>query len=139
VNKKGLIVYKSSHAKGSTHDYALYKHSRPDLPEEVVLGLDLGYQGILDDYPYLNCLLPFKRKSLGCGKRGVKAQPLLELQRLFNRFLASAMAVVEHANCRVKKFRIFCDEFRNRLRHYDTMTDIVCGIVNFCISGKLTI
>jgi len=44
VNKKGLIVHKSPHAKGSTHDYVLYKHCHPRLPEEVVLGLDLGYQ-----------------------------------------------------------------------------------------------
>jgi hypothetical protein len=139
VNKSGLIVHKSPHAKGSTHDYALYKHSHPCLPDEVVVGLDLGFQGIEQDYPKLNCLLPFKKKSPGRGKRGVKAEPLSELQKAFNKLLASARVVVEHTNSRVKKFRIFGDEFRNRLKHYDTMTDVVCGIVNFRISGKLTI
>ena len=139
VNEKGLIVHKSPHATGSTHDYSLFKRSHPCLPKEVVLGLDLGFQGILEDYPTFNALLPFKRKSPGRGKRGVKAQSLSELQKMFNKLLASVRVVVEHTNSRVKKFRIFGDEFRNRLKHYDTMTDIVCGIVNFRISGKLTV
>src|SRR3989304_1568623 len=38
VNQKGVIVHKTGHAKGSTHDYALYKHSHPDLPNNVRLG-----------------------------------------------------------------------------------------------------
>jgi hypothetical protein len=139
VNKQGLIVHKSPHAKGSTHDYALYKRSHPKLPKEVTLKLDLGYIGVEKDYPGLDCMLPFKKKNPGRGKKGVAAEPLTEVQKLFNRLLASARVVVEHTNSRVKKFRIFGEEFRNRLKHYDTMTDIACGIVNFRISGTLTV
>ena len=58
VNSKGLIIHKSRHVRGSTHDYALYKHSHPVLPSNVLSGLDLGYLGIRDDYPKLNCVLP---------------------------------------------------------------------------------
>jgi len=36
----------------------------------------------------------------------------------------------------VKKFNIFGQEFRNRLRHYDLMTDIVSGLINFRIMGS---
>jgi hypothetical protein len=43
---------------------------------------------------------------------------------------------VEHTISRVKKFNIFGQEFRNRLRHYETMTDIVCGLVNARIAGS---
>jgi hypothetical protein len=139
VNKQGLIVHKSPHSKGSTHDYALYKHSHPKLPSSVERDLDLGYLGIETDYPGLVCVLPFKRKNPGRGKVGVKAEPLTETQKLFNKALASARVVVEHTNSRVKKFRMFGEEFRNRLKHYDVMTDIVCGIVNFRISGSLTV
>ena len=137
VNKEGFIVHKTAHVKGSTHDYALYKHSHPHLPSNVRLGLDLGYLGIKKDYPNLNCVLPFKRKNPGRGKRGVKAQELSAEQKAFNKALATERVVVEHTNSRVKKFRIFGDEFRNRLKLYDTMTDIVCGLVNFRIAGKL--
>ena len=84
-------------------------------------------------------MLPFKRKSLGCGKWGFRAEALSELQNLFNGFLVSVWVVVEHSNSCVKKFCVFGDEFRNRLKYYDAMTDVVCGIVNFRISGKLMV
>ena len=31
------------------------------------------------------------------------------------------------------------EEFRNRLKHYDTMTDIVSGLINFRIGGTMTV
>ena len=139
VNKQGLIVHKSAHVKGSMHDYNLYRRSHPHLPDNVRLDLDLGYLGIKDDYPNLNCMLPIKKKNPGRGKRGVMAQELSAEQKAFNKLLAKERVVVEHTNSRVKKFRIFGDEFKNRLRRYDIMTDIVCGLVNFRIAGKLII
>ncbi len=139
VNKKGLIIHKSAHVKGSMHDYNLYRRSHPHLPDSVCLDLDLGYLGIKDDYLDLNCMLPIKRKNPGRGKRGVKAKELSLEQKAFNMSLAKERVVVEHTNSRVKKFRIFGDEFKNRLRRYDIMTDIVCGLVNFRIAGKLII
>jgi len=139
VNKDGLIVHKTAHVSGSMHDYKLYKHSHPHLPSNVRLDLDLGYLGIKDDYPELNCALPFKKKNPGRGKIGVKAEELSSEQKAFNKALASERVIVEHTNSRVKKFRIFGDEFRNRLRRYDVVTGIVCGLINFRISGKLII
>jgi hypothetical protein len=139
VNKKGMIIHKTSHVKGSMHDYSLYKRSHPHLPDNVCLDLDLGYLGIKTDYPNLNCMLPIKRKNPGRGKRGVKAQELSAEQKAFNKVLAKERVVVEHTNSRVKKFHIFGDEFRNRLKRYDIMTNIVCGLVNFRISGTLAI
>ena len=38
---------------------------------------------------------------------------------------------MEHTISRLKKFRIMAHEFRNRLKNYDTMTNIVCGLTNF--------
>src|SRR3989337_3540941 len=46
VNEKDLIIQKTAHVKGSMHDYTLYKRSRPHLPDEVCVDLDLGYLGI---------------------------------------------------------------------------------------------
>jgi len=139
VNKDGLIVHKTRHTKGSTHDYALFKQSHPHLPDNVALGLDLGYYGVKTDYPELKCEVPFKRRSPGRGKRGVKAKRLTPDQKSFNKRLPKDRAVVEHTFSRVKKFRIWAEEFRNRLKHYNTMTDIVCGLVNFRIAGTTAI
>jgi hypothetical protein len=135
VNQDGLIVHKTAHATGSTHDYTLYRHSHPHLPDNVRLGLDLGYKGIETDYRKLNCVLPFKRKNPGRGKRGMRGPLLSPGQRAFNKALSKERVVVEHTNSRVKKFHIWADEFRNRLKHYGVMTDIVCGLVNFRIIG----
>jgi len=137
VNEKGLIIHKTTHVKGSTHDYVLYKQHHPHLPDNVCLDLDLGYAGIKRDYPELNCVLPFKRKNPGRGKRGVKAAELSADQRAFNKELSKDRVEVEHVFSRLKKFRIWADEFRNRLKHYDIMTDVVCGLVNFRTTGTL--
>jgi len=135
VNAEGLILHKTPHARGSRHDYSLFKWRHPRLPEEVRLGLDLGYDGVQNDYPELNVLVPFKRRSPGRGKRGVKARELACEEKEFNQRLSGERVVVEHAISRLKKFRIMAHEFRNRLKHYDTMTDIVCGLVNLRITG----
>jgi hypothetical protein len=79
--------------------------------------------------------VPVKRGSPGRGKRGVKARELTYEQKEYNQGLAGESVVVEHTISRLKKFRIMSHEFRNRLRHYDTMKDIVCGLVNLRILG----
>ena len=139
VNKDGLILHRTPHARGSRHDYALFKWRHPRLPDDVRLGLDLGYDGIQNDYPGFNALVPFKRRSPGRGKRGVKAEELSFEQKAFNRWLSGERVVVEHTISRLKKFRIMAHRFRNRLKHYDIMTDISCGLVNLGISGTMAI
>jgi hypothetical protein len=91
------------------------------------------------DYPKLNCVLPFKRKNPGRGKRGMRGPELSAEHKAFNMELSKKRVVVEHTFSRLKKFHIWADEFRNRLRHYDKVTDIVCGLVNFRITGTLII
>jgi hypothetical protein len=63
VNKEGLIIHKTRHVKGSMHGYLLYKHSHPHLPDNVRLGLDLGYLGIKVDFPKLYCVAFQEEKS----------------------------------------------------------------------------
>ena len=139
VNQAGRIIHKTAHAKGSTHDYSLFKHSHPHLPDSVQAILDLGYMGIKKDYPKFNCEVPFKRQSPGRGKRGVKAQELTLEQKAFNSNLSRDRIVVEHTISRLKKFHIWADEFRNRLKHYDMMTDVVCGLLNLRIMGTIIV
>jgi hypothetical protein len=139
VNENGLIVHKTKHAKGSRHDYALFKWCHPNLPDEVCLGLDRGYDGVQNDYPDLNSEVPFKRRSPGRGKTGVKAKELTSEQKAFNRKLSKERMVVEHTISRLKKFRVMAHTFRNRLKHYDTMTNIVCGLTNFRTMGTTAI
>lgn len=139
VNENGLIVHNTRHARGSRHDYAVFKWCHPILPDEVHLGLDRGYVGVKSDYPDLNSEVPFKRRSPGRGKRGFKAKELTSEQKTFNQKLSKERVVVEHTISRLKKFRVMAHTFRNRLKHYDTMTNIVCGLTNFRIAGTMAI
>ena len=41
--------------------------------------------------------------------------------------------MIEHTICRMKKYRIMGDIFRNRLRKYNRVSDIVSGLVNYRI------
>ena len=139
VNKEGLIVHRTRHARGRRHDYAVFEWRHPKLPKEVSLGFDGGYVGVKKDYPEINSEVPFKRQSPGRGKKGVKAKELTIEQKAFNRKLSKERVVVEHTISRLKKFRVMAHKFRNRLKHYDTMTNIVCGLTNFRIMGTMAI
>ncbi len=127
VNSKGLIIHRTRHARGRRHDYDIFKTNHPRPPPEVSLNLDLGYDGVQNDYPELNPTTPFKRRR---GKGELTTE-----QKSFNRKLAGERVVVEHTICRTKKFRIMGEKFRNRLRWYDRATDIVSGLVNLRIVG----
>ncbi len=40
---------------------------------------------------------------------------------------------IGHANCRLKKYRILADIFRNRLKKYNKVSDMAAGLVNYRI------
>ena len=133
VNSKGLIVHRTNHARGRRHDYDIFKDNHPTLPKGVRPGVDLGYDGIQKDFPEMRPMIPFKRRGRGRGHRGEKGEDITPAQKRYNRRLSKARVVVEHTISRLKKFNIFGQEFRNRPRHYDKMTDIICGLINFRI------
>jgi hypothetical protein len=135
VNGNGAIVHKSNHARGRRHDYDVFKGSHPSLPEKVRPVVDSGYQGIQNDFPEMNAMMPYKKRGKGRGHRGEKADDLTPEQKSFNRKLSTVRVVVEHTISRLKKFRIMGEEFRNRLKRYDVMTEIVSGLVNLRIMG----
>ena len=70
---------------------------------------DLGFLGVEKDFPEQRSSLPFKKK---------RSKPLSVEEKEYNRIHARASVVVEHVICRIKKFRIMADVFRNRLKKY---------------------
>ncbi|MDN5846143.1 MAG: transposase family protein, partial [Candidatus Nitrosocosmicus sp.] len=125
ANQKGLIVYKTKHRqKGKKHDYNVYKNNRPKLPLDVPSLYDLGFLGIENDFPRQKSSLPIKKE---------KGHELTTEQKEYNKNHSVKRIVVEHAFARLKKYRIMNDVFRNRLRKYDGISDIVSGLVNYRI------
>ena len=86
---------------------------------------DLGFFGVETDYSKQKSSLPIKRK---------KNQILTKKEEEeYNRNHSLRRIVVEHVICRLKKYRIMNDVFRNRLRRYDRISDMITGLVNYRI------
>jgi len=128
VNNRGFIIHKANHhKKGKRHDYDVYKKDHPVTPKQVVNVMDLGYVGIEKDFPEQLSALPYKKK---------RNQDLSPEEKNYNRIHSKKRIVIEHTICRLKKYRIMNDVFRNRLRKYDRISDIVSGLVNYRIMNQ---
>jgi hypothetical protein len=91
--------------------------------------VDLGYLGIEKDFPDQLSTLPYrKKKNLDLSKE----------EKEYNKNHSNKKRIViEHTIiCRLKKCRIMSDIFRNRLRKYNRISDIVAGLVNYRIMNQ---
>jgi hypothetical protein len=107
--------------------YSIYKRNHLVTPKEVVNVVDLGYLGIEKDYQEQLSALPYKKK---------RNYELSQEEKEYNRIHSKKRMIVEHTICRLKKYRIMSDIFRNRLRKYDRISDIVAGLINYRIMNQ---
>lgn len=124
VNNRGYILHKVGYKKGRKHDYDIYKNNHPVTPQQVVNVIDLGYFGVETDFPEQLSALPCKRK---------RNQILSQEEIDYNIIHSKKRIVIEHAICRLKKYRILSDVFRNKLRKHNNVSDIVTGLINYRI------
>jgi hypothetical protein len=66
--------------------------------------------------------LPYRKK---------RNQDLSQEEKEYNKIHSRKRIVIEHTICKLKKYRIMSDTFRNRLRKYNRISDIVTGLVNY--------
>ena len=124
VNNHGHILHKTGHKKGRRHDYDIYKENHPITPKNIVNVFDLGYLGIEKDFPDQMSSLPYRKKrSIGLSQAEIECNKNHSKKRI----------VIEHTICSLKKYRILADVFRNKLRKYKKVSDIVTGLVNYRI------
>jgi len=83
---------------------------------------DLGYLGVGKDFPDLKSSLPNRKR---------RSQNLSREEKEYNQSHARERIVIEHTICRLKKYRILGDIFRNSLKKYDKVSYIVSGLVNY--------
>jgi hypothetical protein len=122
VNNRGYILHKIRHKKGRKHDYDIYKSNHLVTTKEVVTVVDLGYLGIEKDFPDQLSALPYRTK---------RKQDLSQEEKEYNKIHSRRRIVIEHTICKLKKYKIMSDTFRNRLRKYNRISDIVTGLVNY--------
>jgi hypothetical protein len=127
VNNHGIIIHKLGYKKGRRHDYDIYKKNHPITPKQVVNVFDLGYLGVEKDFPDQISSLPNRKK---------KSMELSQEEIEYNLQHSKKRIVIEHTICRLKKYRILSDIFRNKLRKYNKVSDIVSGLVNYKIINQ---
>ncbi len=124
VNNRGYILHKIGYKKGRKHDYDIYKNNHPNIPKQVIIVVDLGYLDIEKDFPEQLFVLPYKKKINQC---------LSQEEIEFNSIHSKKRIIVEHTISRLKKYMILADVFRNKLRKYNKVSDIVAGLINYRI------
>jgi hypothetical protein len=125
VNNKGFIIHKTEHKKGRRHGYSIYKNNHHVIQNQVVNVPDLGYLAVEKDFPEQLSALPYKKER---NQGELSAE-----EKEYNKMHSKKRIVIEHTICRLKKYRIQSDIFRNRLRNYDKASDIVSGLINYRI------
>ena len=111
--------------KGRKHDYDIYKNHHPIALKQVVDVIDLGYLGIETDFPKQLSSLPKRKKR--------NQRVLSQEEKDYNKDHSKKRIVIEHTICKLKKYRIMSDVFRNKLRKFSKVSDIVSGLVNYRI------
>ncbi len=94
------------------------------LQKKVVNVFDLGYLGVEKDFLEQLSFIPIRKKS---------NQELSQEEIDYNKNHSKKRIVIEHIICRLKKYRILAEIFRNKLRKYNKVSDIVAGLVNYRI------
>ena len=107
-------------AKGSIHDFELFKQSRIHMLDGILLVGDKGFQGIRDIHVF--SLTPFKKPRNGT---------LTAQQKAFNSRLSKFRIRIEHVNRRIKRFKILQIRYRNKQLKHLLRVSLICGIHNF--------
>ena len=94
--------------------------------DQLIIHVDLGYQGFEDDYSAKTVLIPFKKKK--------KEKELCDLKKAYNRKLAQWRIPVEHAIGGMKRYRILAERIRLKsVDQIDTIVEVCAGLWNFRI------
>ena len=127
VNNRGYIIHKIGYKKGRRHDYDVYKKNHPVIPKQVVNLVDLWYLDVETDFPEQLSALPYKKRY---------QEDISQEEKEYNKIHSKKRIVIEHTICRLKKYRIMRDVFRNKLRKYNKASDIVAGLINYRIMNQ---
>jgi len=106
-------------AKGSVHDFEIFKQSGIHLLDDILLVGDKGFQGICALHSL--SFIPFKKPKNG---------ELTAEQKAFNRKLSKFRMLIEHVNRRIKRFKILQIRYRNKQRKHLLRVSLLCGIYN---------
>jgi hypothetical protein len=106
-------------ARGSKHDFQLFKDDGCEIADQVQILADTGYKGLAKLHE--NCQTPFKKS---------KHHPLTKRQKQKNRSLARKRILIEHVIRKLKVFRILSERYRNRRKRFALRFNLIAAIYN---------
>jgi hypothetical protein len=123
VTPNGLVVHLSAPAGGRTHDMKVLKQSRllPRLPRGSRVWGDRGDTGVDKLCPQHEVIVPRMRPKGGT---------LSPEDRELNHQIAKVRITVENVVCKLKKFRMCKEFYRNDTRRHGLFWGCVAGLVN---------
>ena len=94
IERERKTIINVQQAKGSVHDFKLYKDTvGKNVDESILVQTDLGYLGI--ERLHTNSLIPIKES---------KYHKLNKQEKAFNKRLARQRVVIEHVNAKIKTY-----------------------------------
>jgi hypothetical protein len=121
VKRRTREILDVREAKGSVHDFKLYKDTvGKNVSGSIVMQVDLGYLGI--EKFHANSEVPYKES---------KNHKLTKHEKAYNKRLARQRVVVEHINAKIKTFKIMSYPYRNHCQKHLLRMALICGIINF--------
>ena len=109
---------------GKAHDCTIFKETLHVHPKTLILA-DSGYRGAQRKHE--NIQYPLKHED---DTKKLTAEQLAELKAK-NRDVSSRRMKIEHIICRIKRFKIVSERYRNRRKRFALRLNLICGIVNF--------
>lgn len=120
------VLYLSPTYGGSYHDKKIYDLEQLVFSKEMMVMMDLGYQGVTSGTAKI--IMPHKHK---------KNQPLNDAQEKWNSWVSKVRVKVEHVIASIKIFRKVKEKFRGRLfAREDRVMLVACGLHNVKLKVK---
>lgn len=107
-------------AKGSVHDFEMYKESDIHMLDDILCVGDKGFQGICNIHVF--SITPYKKPKGG---------KLTDDQKSYNSSLSKYRIKIEHVNRRLKCFKILKYCYRNKQKKHLLRLSLICGILNY--------
>ncbi len=129
VATKTLLLHVFGGLPGSLHDMTVLRASGVllQIPTDVKVRLDKGYEGADTAYPAVAVQQPIKKKRL---------QTVTALGKAYNRMLSVLRIPVEHHFARLQKFGCLAGLWRGPQAKHEDFFCIVSGLLNYRAMGK---
>lgn len=124
TSRNGLLLHVSYSISGKVNDLTLLRGSGVlhDLPAELPVRVDRGYDGVAQDYPERHFQMPHKAR---------RNHPLDLIQKWANQIQNRYRVPVENALAHLKGFKLLAGIYRGPQQHYDDTFLAIAGLHNF--------